>query len=313
LRHASRWLTIVCVSDVESRIDAVVVSYNSRDQLRGCVAPLAAIPGVRVIVADNASSDGSLETVADLPVVALPLEHNGGFAFGCNRAWRAGDAPFVLFLNPDARLDEPSLRSLVRVLEDDERVGIAGPRLLREDGSLSLSQRRFPRAASTLARALLLNRLFPGAAWASELDQDRAAYERGGSPEWISGACMLARRSVLERIGGLDEGFFLYCEDKDLCRRIRDAGYDVRYEPRAVCIHVEGASAPRPGLLGILAASRVRYARKHGGRGAVALERLGLLLLSLTRMVVTRRGKAQRAGHAAALAVVLGREPSRPR
>jgi GT2 family glycosyltransferase len=300
------------MSEPATRIDAVVVSYNSREHLRECATGLAAIPGVGVIVADNASPDGSLDVVADLPVTKLALERNGGFAYGCNRGWRAGDAPLVLFMNPDTSIDAASVRALARVLESDERVGIVGPRLLREDGTLILSQRRFPHPGSMFARALFLHRLLPRSGWAGEEMRDERLYDSPGAPGWISGACMLARRSVLERIGGLDEGFFLYCEDKDLCRRIADAGYGVRYEPGAVCVHVEGASAPRPRLLGVLAASRVRYARKHGGRGAAALERAGVGLVSLTRMLVGRGGRAQRAGHAAALMAVSGRAPARP-
>jgi N-acetylglucosaminyl-diphospho-decaprenol L-rhamnosyltransferase len=104
----------------------------------------------------------------------------------------------------------------------------------------------------------------------------------------------------------------MYCEDKDLARRIHDAGYEVRYEPSARCVHHEGASAPRPALSGVLTLSRVRYARKHGGRLRAALERGGLALLALTRMVASREPVA-RAGHAASLLVAAGKAPARPR
>jgi N-acetylglucosaminyl-diphospho-decaprenol L-rhamnosyltransferase len=288
------------------RVDVVVVSYNSRDRLRSCVAPFTAMPGVRVIVSDNASSDGSLEAVADLPVQTVDLGVNGGYAFGCNAGWRAGDAPYVLFLNPDARLDEDSLRRLVQVLDADERVAVVAPRILDEDGSVEPSQRRFPRLASTYAHALFLHRLFPGAQWTSELVRDPAAYEAPGSPEWVSGACLLVRRSALEAIGGWDDGFFMYCEDKDLCRRVRSAGLDVRYEPAATVTHEGGASAPRSSLLPVLAASRVRYARKHRGAAGAAVERAGIALIELTHMLVSKGGKASRSGHARALRVASG-------
>ena len=117
---------------------------------------------------------------------------------------------------------------------------------------------------------------------------------------------MLIRRSVLEEIGGFDERFFLYCEDKDLCRRTR-AGYDVRYEPRATVRHRGGASAPRARLLPVLARSRVAYARKHWGGVPAALERAGVALNALTHAVVSRGGREQRAGHLSALAAALGR------
>jgi GT2 family glycosyltransferase len=289
----------------EADVDVVVVSYNSRDQLRGCVEPLAAEPGLRVIVVDNDSPDGSLEAVAGLDVTAIQTGHNGGFAFGCNRGWREGAAPYVLFLNPDARIDPASVRRLAAALGAEPGAGAAGPRIEEADGSLALSQRRFPRLASTYAHALFLHRLLPRARWASELVRDPDAYARPGSPEWISGAAIMVPRPLLEQLGGLDEGFFLYCEDKDLCRRIRDLGRDVRYEPAAVARHEGGASAPRPGLLPVLAASRVRYARKHARPGRALAERAGWALVAITHSVVSRGGGGSRAGHLAALRAVL--------
>jgi GT2 family glycosyltransferase len=118
---------------------------------------------------------------------------------------------------------------------------------------------------------------------------------------------------VLERLGGWDERFFLYCEDKDLCRRIRDLGYDVRFEPTARAVHIGGASAPRPALMPVLAASRIRYAQKHFGGAQRILERLGVALVSLGHLVVTRGGRAARAGYAASALVALGvRRPPEP-
>jgi N-acetylglucosaminyl-diphospho-decaprenol L-rhamnosyltransferase len=287
-------------------VDVVVVSFNSADTLRDCVEPLAADDSTQVIVVDNASTDGTLATVADLPVGVLALERNHGFAFGCNRGWQTGSAPFVLFLNPDARIDVESLRRLVARLEADESAGLVAPRLLEADGSLELSQRRFPRLRSTYAQALFLPRLFPRRSWVDEVVHDRAPYDRPCSPEWVSGACMLLRRSALERVGGWDERFFMYSEDKDLCRRLRAAGFGVRYEPAATVVHVGGVSAPRASLLPVLAASRILYASKHHGRAAALLERLGIALGSLTHALLTSRGRATRAGYLRSAAVALG-------
>ena len=289
------------------RVDAVVVSYNSRAELRGCVEPLSALEGVQTVVVDNASTDDSVASIADLPVEVLALAENRGFGAGCNAGWRRGEAPFVLFLNPDATVDEPSLRHLVEVLDTEGSVGLVGPKILESDGSLAFSQRRFPQLRSTYARALFLHRVFTRASWADELVRDPAAYDTPASPDWVSGACMLVRRSALEEVGGFDERFFLYCEDKDLCRRLRAAGYDVRYEPRATVRHRGGASAPRAGLLPVLARSRVVYAHKHWGRARAALETGGVALNALTHAVVTSGGREKRAGHLNALAAALGR------
>jgi N-acetylglucosaminyl-diphospho-decaprenol L-rhamnosyltransferase len=297
-----------CYAPAVALVDVVVVSYNSRDELRGCVEPLVGLDDVCVIVVDNASTDGSLHSVADLPLEAIPLERNGGFAYGCNVGWRSGEAPFVLLLNPDARIDRSALERLLEVLESAPGTAAAAPRILHTDGSLDFSQRRFPRLRSTYAQALFLHRVFPTATWTDEVVRDQGAYQRAGSPEWVSGACILLRRSALEAVGGLDEGFFLYCEDIDLCRRLREAGYRLLYEPFAVVVHEGGASAPRPGLLPILAASRIRYASKHRGRAAAGLERAGIALGALTHILASRGG-AVRAGHARSLRLAASRLP----
>ncbi len=286
-------------------IDVVVVSHNSIASLRRCVEPLASLPDVDVVVVDNASSDGSLHVVADLPVRTVQRADNAGFGRGCNEGWRSGRAPFVLFLNPDASLDERSLRALATTLETQEGIGATAPRILADDGTLDWSQRRFPRLRSTYARAFFLNRVFPRAAWSDEIVRDPAAYDRPGSPEWVSGACILVRRTALERLGGFDERFFLYSEDVDLCRRLRDAGLDIRFEPGAVVRHDGGGSGPRAQLLPLVAASRRLYADKHSGRVAASLERAGLVLEALTRSVVTRGGLAPRAGRIRSLAALV--------
>src|SRR5690349_7297273 len=128
------------------RIDAVVVSYNSRETLRACVAPLTGLPGVQVTVVDNASSDGSLGVLDGLPVRALESGRNGGFAFGCNTGARAGDAPLILFINPDARIDAAALAQLMAALETHPGAALAGPKLLDADGTLVASMRRYQRA-----------------------------------------------------------------------------------------------------------------------------------------------------------------------
>jgi N-acetylglucosaminyl-diphospho-decaprenol L-rhamnosyltransferase len=292
-------------------VDVVVVSFNSRSRLRGCVEPLLGIEGVRITVVDNASPDRSLEALEGLSVDSVQLERNGGFAHGCNVGWRGGQAKFVLFLNPDARIDPESLRTLYNVLEGNPGVGAVAPRILHVDGTLDFSQRRFPRLRSTYAQALFLHRVLPRAAWTDEVDRRPEVYASAQSPDWVSGACFLMPRTVLEALGGLDEAFFLYCEDTDLCRRVWDAGYKVRYEPAAVVVHEGGASAPRPSLLPVLAASRLRYAAKHESRTTAALERVGIGLGAVTHALISRGGRQARGGHVDALRVVASRSAAR--
>ena len=282
-------------------VDVVVVSYNSRSHLRGCVQPLANLGWARVIVVDNASPDHSAEVVADLPVDVIECRENRGFATGCNLGARAGTSPYVLFLNPDARLTPESLSALVDALETHSEAGVVGPKILHEDGSLDHSLRRFPRLRSTFARALFLHHAFPRRGWTDEVVRDEAVYEREAEHEWISGACILVRRVLLEFLGGLDEEFFMYCEDKDLCARVWQSGSSVRFQPAAVCFHDGGGSAPQAALLPVLAASRLRYAQKHARPIIAAGEHVGLIINEAVRGVVTRAGPGARAGHVRSL------------
>lgn len=293
-------------------VDVVIVSYNSGRFLRDAVRSVLETAEANVIVVDNASQDDSISMIADLPVKTIPLEDNRGFAYGCNRGWRAGDAQYVLFLNPDARIGPPGLQALVGLLDRNPDVGIAAPLIRNEDGSIDRSLRRFPRLRSTYAQVLYLQRLLPRADWSDEVIHDLRAYETRRSADWLSGACLLVRRDLLDRLGGLDEQFFLYCEDIDLCKRVHDAGFDVVFEPTAVAVHAGGKSGSRPSLYPTLAESRIRYARKHRSRWDQVFERLGIGLVALTHMVVTRGGIEPRAGHARSLKAVAGRPVSPP-
>jgi GT2 family glycosyltransferase len=286
-------------------VDVVVVTHNSRTCIRDCVSPFVDADGVRVIVVDNASIDGTPSETSTLPVSAIDLETNVGFSSGCNTGWRSGHSPLVLLLNPDARIDVDSLERMARVLEQSPRVGAVGPTIVDSEGHLTFSQRSFPRVRSTFGQALFLHRVFPRARWADEVIRDPEAYVTAGSPDWVSGACLLVRRTLLEALGGLDEGFFLYCEDTDLCRRIRTSGYDIRFEPSATCRHAGGASSPRSSLLPVLAKSRIRYARKHYRWPAAILERVGIGLGAAVHVVVSRGGLSVRAGHARSLREAL--------
>ncbi len=291
---------------------AVIVAYNSAPTIRACVTPLLAA-GAHVTVVDNASPDDTAGALAGLAVDLVLADGNDGFAAGCNLGAPRGDAPYVLFLNPDAAIGAEGLEQLVDVLEQDPRAGLAAPRIIEDDGTLAFSQRRFPRLRSTYAQALFAHRLWPGAPWTDEVIRDEAAYATAGSPDWVSGACILIRRSVLERLGGLDDAFFLYSEDIDLCARVREAGWDVRFAPAAIARHTGGASRPSEELLPVLAASRVLYARKHPrSRLAVALETAGIALGHATHMITSIRRPAARRGHLAAMKAALG-APADPR
>ena len=243
-----------------ARVSVVVVSFNARPYLVRCLASLAAhvtLP-LQIIVVDNASEDGSVEAVrsAHPAVEVIQNPANLGFAAACNRGLREARAPYCLLLNSDAEVCAGSLEGLTAVLDERADVGIVGPRTVEPDGTPQVSfgpdltplsewrQRRRVRA---------LRDRRPGA-----VREVEALCAREQHPVWVSGACLLARRSALEAVGGLDERFFLYEEDVDLCLRVRQAGWRIFYTPRAVVMHHLGRSMET-----IPARSRLEYDRSH--------------------------------------------------
>jgi N-acetylglucosaminyl-diphospho-decaprenol L-rhamnosyltransferase len=299
-------------AETDSRVDVVVVAHASRDTLRTCVEPLVGAPGVQVIVVDTASADPGFDTVEDLPVTLVHAERNGGFAYGCNLGAAQGTAPYVLLLNPDATMAPDDLERLAAVLDDKPDVGLVAPRILGDDGELHRSQRRFPRLRSALSKALFLHRIAPHAAWSDDLVHDPAAYGVAGEPEWVSGACMLVRRSALDALGGLDEGFFMYAEDTDLCARLWAAGLRVRFEPSATAVHGGGHSAPRSALRTADVRSHIRYVLVHEGESKARLVALATALDEVTHLIVRARRPGYPRGHVAGLRAAL-HAAARPR
>ena len=282
-------------------VDVVIVSYNSSEHLRRCVGAIVGRPDLNVIVVDNASHDRSVESIADLPVTIVVNPGNAGFARACNRGWRMGAAPYVLFLNPDTTIVRGAIDELVHALAADDQVGVVGPRLVNEEGALELSQHRFPSVASTFGRALYLHRVPGGSAFPRETVTDLSAYALPGPVDWLPGACLLVRRDLLVQTGGLDEDFFMYSEDVQLCRDAWSRGLSVQYVPSAEVTHVGGASGSRARLLPELARSRAIYVSKnYSGRVAYAI-RLGLVVESITHALVGRGGWSRRFGYLAAL------------
>jgi len=233
-------------------VAAVLVNYNAGGELVRALRSIADEMGRQVweaVVVDNASSDGSAAAVADFaPMVRLIQNaENVGFSRGVNQGLAASTAPVVLIMNPDCRLVAGAVAALHGVLDAYPECAVAGPRILNPDGSVQGSARGDPDMLTGLfGRRALLRRLVPSLAVAKRnvvVDEIIRSGRQSAEVDWLSGACMLARRSALESIGGFDERFFLYWEDADLCRRLRAKGLHVRYVTGATAIHRVGQSS----------------------------------------------------------------------
>jgi N-acetylglucosaminyl-diphospho-decaprenol L-rhamnosyltransferase len=243
----------------------IIVNYNSGPFLARCVESIAAHePGARVIVVDNASTDGS-ERLAETGAIRITLVQNAanlGFARAVNLGVRRTTGEWVMLLNPDCQLTAAALARLVQELGEHPDCAIAGPRIEDEDGTVQGSARGDPTLLTGFfGRTGLLNRLFPRSAIARRNVRLDLAGTNGSSAEvdWVSGACMMVRRKDWDAVGGFDERYFMYWEDADLCRRLRTRGSTIRYVPEARVIHRVGGSSRTARSLAVRAFHRSAY------------------------------------------------------
>ena len=286
----------------------IVVNYNAGTLLARCLRSiLETAPGAQVIVVDNASTDGSDDVAAALGsrVTLVRNSRNVGFAAAVNMACSLirSDDQFVMFLNPDSWLIEGAADHLASLLTEYPDCAIAAPTMFDQRGRLERNLRGDPTLLTGLfGRSSLLTRLFPASGAARRnVRTDMTRNQAGSLIDWVSGACMMVRRSAFEEVGGFDERYFLYWEDADLCRRLRERGFTIRYAPAAQVGHRAGTCSDSARALSVRAFHRsvYMYYARHVARTRalrafawVALEVRSLLMLA--RMFRRRRYNPER-------------------
>ena len=251
-----------------------IINWNTKDELSECLKSVLAQEGVEfeVFVVDNASSDGSAGFVRDDygPGVAL-IENSANLGFGAahNQVIRESSGRYVLLFNPDCRfLETDALAKMVDYLDRDSDVGMLGPKILNPDGTLQYSARRLPNMVAAVFRHTIFGRLFPHNKFVREYLMTDWAHDQVTDIDWLSGAALMIRRETIDRIGLIDERFFMYCEDVDWCRRAHSAGWRVVYFPMASVSHRIGAASDQNPVSMIRQHHRsmLRYFLKYEGR-----------------------------------------------
>ena len=300
-------------------LSIIIVNWNVRDLLRACLrsidrgqeshqrcaerevrgqgsaaSPLTpdACPLIpEIIVVDNASADGSTAMVAaEFPEVRLIANtENVGFTRGNNQGLAVAHGRYVFFLNPDTEVVGDALAVMVAYIDAHPEVGALGPQLRYGDGSLQSSRRRFPTFANALFESTPLAWHWPANRWARRYrmedrpqtfeDSETSKVSAVEEVDWVVGAALMARRKVFDQIGGFDEGYFMYSEELDWCRRAKDAGWQIVYLPTAQVIHHEGKSSEQAVAARHIRfqISKVRYFRKFHGRGQAEALRVFIL------------------------------------
>lgn len=292
----------------------VVVSWNTVDLLDDCLDSIvrATPSGLAndIVVIDNDSADGSVDHLRrHWPQVrVLENDANVGFCRANNRAIATTDAPLLLLVNTDARLDPDTIGSMVGVLERDPRIGVVGPRLVYGDGTFQRwTAGRLPRASSMATYLSGLDRVAPrslgrGGLYLAEDTREPFA------PEWVSSAVMLLRREAFDEVGGFDDEIFVYMDDVDLCNRLREHGWTAWYAADTTAVHFMGASTKK--VTGRASPEALRslnrwYVRRHGPAAGLTLRTLEAFGFGARAGVLAAASLAGRPGARARLAATM--------
>lgn len=227
----------------------VIVTYNSEKTIGACIDSVLTAGVADIVVVDSNSMDSTVRSIQGGQVKIMTLSENKGFAFAANAGANVLNTNYVLFLNPDARLQDGAISSMVQVMENSKKVGVVGGMLVNEEGVAQeyvFGEHVTP--LTMITRRLATPRHFV----------------RPRSVGWVSGGALLMRREVFRKVGCFDEGFFLYWEDIDICRRVKTAGFDVYIDPNAIVFHDRGSSSDDPyKKTALYDASANRYFQKY--------------------------------------------------
>lgn len=271
-------------------LSAVVVSWNVRSHLRRCLASLWAQEGVEmeVVVVDNASADSSPAMVRDeFPRTRLVVNSvNRGYAAATNQGMGLSRGRYLLLINPDTEVLADAPIQMMDYLEADPGVGLVGPQLLNPDGTVQSSRRRFPSLLTAFVESTILQRYLDGLLHLRRYYCRDTPDDQVQEVDWMVGACLMARRKVVEAVGGLDETFFMYFEEVDWYLRTRRVGWGAVYLPTAQVIHHYGQSSDQNLARRHLYFQRSKWLfyRKHYGPGVGNLVRAFLLATYLYQM-----------------------------
>jgi len=224
-----------------------IVAFNSLKYLRDCIDSIYSFPPdwpYDIIVVDNASTDGTNRFIAkNHPgIILISNKENSGFAAANNQAISITGSKYILLINSDCEVYRDSINKLLDYMDKNPGVAIAGPKIINSDGSLQYSCRRFPSFFGAAAHTILTH-IYPDNPFSKKYKLVDVSRKEPFSVDWVSGSCMMIRRSALEDTGLLDENYFMYVEDIDICYRMWQNGWEVHYMPHSEVLHHIGGSS----------------------------------------------------------------------
>ena len=293
-----------------ANISIIIVNWNAKGYLYDCLASIQATRGtfvLEIIVVDNASSDGSQDmVVSEYPeVILIRSSTNLGFARANNLGIQQAKGDFVALVNSDVVVHPNCFQHLTTYLEAKPDVGLVGPKVIGRDGNVQSSCGKLPGLWNTMCEFLLLHKCFPRLALFSGFQIRNLDYLRPVEVQVLSGCFCVARRSAIEKVGGLDERFFFYAEDVDWSKRFHDSGWKLVYVPSASATHFGGGSSAKAPLrysIEMLRANLMYWKKHHGNWGravffVLATVQHGIRLCVRSGMRIARVGNAEACNH----------------
>jgi len=231
-----------------------IVAFNSLKYLRDCIDSIYRFPpdpAYDLIVVDNASTDGTSKNIADdyPSVVLVSNKENAGFAAANNQAIKTTDSKYILLINSDCEVYKDSIDRLIEYMDKNLLVAAAGPKIINSDGSIQYSCRSFPSFFSAAIHSVMVH-IYPNNPVSRKYMMTGISRDKPMSVDWVSGSCMMIRRKAIEETGLLDERYFMYVEDLDICYRMWKKGWEVHYMPDSEVLHHIGGSSRRRSIPG---------------------------------------------------------------
>jgi GT2 family glycosyltransferase len=274
-------------------ISAIIVNWNTKQLVTECIQSMLEHRGqytLEVIIVDNASEDGSASTLRKLftEVKIIENSNNVGFAGANNQGIDVASGRYICLVNSDVKFIEDSFGKMLDYMDKHLEIGMLGPKLLWADKTLQWSCRKYPSLWNTLCPALGLNNLFPRSSLFSGEHMVYFNHNMIKEVDVLVGAFMFVRHAALKQVGKMDDGFFMYCEEVDWCKRFADAGWKINFFPVTEVMHYGGgsSSAGSVRLVKEYCLSNLRYWKKHHSGIKVTLFRLTLMLRYLLRLPV---------------------------
>lgn len=262
-----------------------IVNWNTKNYLKQCLQSIIekiVDIAYEIIVVDNNSEDGSVDMVqSNFPEIKLIRNNtNFGFAKASNQAYKISSGKYILLLNPDIEIVNSAVQGMIDFMESNPRVGALGPKLITSNGNLDPSCRNIPNFFTDFVESSFLDILFPKSKFFNYLKMGNWNHNQIREVEQLKGACILFRREALEKSGFMDEQFFMYYEEVDLCYRIKKTGCKIYFLPRVEVIHHGGGSAKQIESEAIYQRlkSKIKFFRKHYGNKAKVILKLNLII-----------------------------------